>query len=182
MQTTNTRLIDELLLIIETTTAAAKKFKTLTPEQLNYKKSPESWSILECIEHLNLYGDFYLPEIQQQILKAEKVSHTSAFKSGWLGNYFANSMKVKNGKVNKMKTFKDKNPLNSQLSVTTIDRFLKQQQLLASLLLQSKTIDLTKTKTAISISNLIKLRLGDTFRFVVYHIERHLQQAERVLK
>lgn len=182
MQTTNTRLIDELLLIIETTTAAAKKFKTLTPEQLNYKKGPESWSILECIEHLNLYGDFYLPEIQQQILKAGKVSPDSVFKSGWLGNYFANSMKVKNGKVNKMKTFKDKNPLNSQLTVTTIDRFLKQQQLLASLLTQARTINLTATKTAISISKLIKLRLGDTFRFVVYHIERHLQQAERVLK
>lgn len=182
MQTTNTQLIDELLLIIETTTASAKQFKELTPAQLNYKKSPDSWSILECIEHLNLYGDFYLPEIQKQILKAKTVPPNSVVKSGLLGNYFANSMKIKNGKVNRMKTFKDKNPLNSQLSVTTIDRFLKQQQLLASLLTQSKTIDLTKTKSAISISNLIKLRLGDTFRFLVYHIERHMQQAERVLK
>jgi hypothetical protein len=91
-------------------------------------------------------------------------------------------MKVKNGEVKKMQSPKDKNPINSQLSVTTIDRFLKQQQLLASLLTQSKTINLTKTKTAISLSSLIKLRLGDTFRFLVYHIDRHIQQAERVLK
>jgi hypothetical protein len=182
MQITNTQLIDELLRLIETTTVSAKQFKKLSSAQLNYKKSPESWSILECIEHLNLYGDFYLPEIQKQVLKAEKVPANSTVKSGLLGNYFANSMKIKNGKVNKMKTFKDKNPINSQLSVTTIDRFLKQQQLLASLLMQSKTIDLTKTKTAISISSLIKLRLGDTLRFLVYHIERHIQQAERVLK
>ncbi|MGE0635087.1 MAG: DinB family protein [Bacteroidia bacterium] len=181
MQTTNTQLIDELLLIIETANSKAKQFKELTTTQLNYKKSPESWSILECLEHLNLYGDFYLPEIQKQVLKAEKAPANAVVKSGVLGNYFASSMKVKNGKVNKMKTFKDKNPLNSQLSVTTIDRFLKQQQLLASLLTQSKTIDLNKTKTAITISSLIKLRLGDTFRFLVYHIERHMQQAERVL-
>lgn len=182
MQTTNTLLIDELLLIIETTTTAAKQFKELTPAQLNYKKSPESWSILECIEHLNLYGDFYLPEIQKQVLAAKTVNVNSTVKSGILGNYFANSMGIKNGKVNKMKTFKDKNPINSQLSVTTIDRFLKQQQLLTSLLMQSKSVDLTKSKTAISISSLIKLRLGDTLRFLVYHIERHMQQAERVLK
>lgn len=182
MQTTNTQLIDELLLIIETTTASAKQFKEFTPAQLNYKKSPETWSILECIEHLNLYGDFYLPEIQKQVLKAEKVSTSSTVKSGWLGNYFANLMKVKNGEVKKMQSPKDKNPINSQLSVTTIDRFLKQQHLLASLLTQSKTINLTKTKTAISLSNLIKLRIGDTFRFLVYHIDRHIQQAERVLK
>lgn len=182
MQTTNTKLIDELLLIIETASTSAKKFKELTPAQLNYKTNPEAWSILECIEHLNLYGDFYLPEIQKQILAAKKVPADSIVKSGLLGNYFANSMKIKNGKVNKMKTFNDKNPLNSQLSITTIDRFLKQQQLLASLLIQSKAINLTKTKTAISISKLIKLRLGDTFRFLVYHIERHMQQAEKVLK
>ncbi|RXM56703.1 hypothetical protein BOQ60_25350, partial [Chryseobacterium sp. CH1] len=30
-------------------------------------------------------------------------------------------------------------------------------------------IDLEKTKTSISISKLIKLKLGDTFRFVIYH-------------
>ncbi len=182
MQTTNNLLIDELLVIIEDTNSAVKKFKELSLTQLNYKKSPESWSILECIEHLNLYGDFYLPEIQKQILKAEKVSIASTVKSGLLGNYFANLMKVKNGEVKKMQSPKDKNPANSHLTVTTIDRFLKQQELLKSLILQSKKIDLTKTKTAISISSLIKLRLGDTFRFLVFHIERHMQQADKVLR
>ena len=42
-------------------------------------------------------------------------------------------------------------------------------------------IDLNKTKTAISISKLIKLKIGDTFRVVVYHNERHLIQAEKIL-
>ena len=39
-----------------------------------------------------------------------------------------------------------------------------------------------KTKTAISISKLIKLRLGDTFRVLIYHNERHIKQAERAIK
>ena len=79
-----------------------------------------------------------------------------------------------------MKSPKDKNPSHSTLTRLTIDRFLKQQELLQSLLLQSKRVDLQRTKTAISLSKLIRLRLGDTFRFFVYHIERHVLQAERI--
>lgn len=181
MQIETNVLIEELLGINERCTAKAKEFKKLNTEQLNFKRSSTEWSILECIEHLNLYGDFYLPEVQRQIIAAESTSKATMFKSGMLGNYFSNLMKVKNGTVKKMKTPTDKNPNNRPLSVTTIDRFLKQQELLKSLLLQAKNIDLTKTKTAISLTSLIRLRLGDTFRFVTYHIERHIAQAGRVL-
>ena len=81
-----------------------------------------------------------------------------------------------------MKSSKDKNPANSELTITVIERFLKQQELLKSLLIQAKSADLTKIKTAISLSKFIQLRLGDTFWFFVYHIERHIFQAERILE
>ena len=107
---------------------------------------------------------------------------STKFKSGILGNYFANLMEVKDGKITKMKSPKDKNPSNNHLSITTINRFLKQQERLVSLLNQCRSIDLTKTKAAISLTNLVKLRLGDTLRFYCYHIERHVFQAERALE
>ena len=84
--------------------------------------------------------------------------------------------------MTKMKSPKDKNPSRSTLSITTISRFLKQQDQLLALLNQSRTIDLTKAKAAISLTSLIKLRLGDTLRFYTYHIERHVLQAERALQ
>lgn len=43
-----------------------------------------------------------------------------------------------------------------------------------------KNIDLNKTKTAISISKWFKLKLGDTFKVVIYHNERHIAQARKV--
>jgi hypothetical protein len=157
----------------------AKAFKNLTTEQLNYKENPESWSILECLEHLNLYGDFYLPEIENRILEATP-TRSEIFKSGFFGNYFANTMQPKaDGSVQKMNTFKDKNPIHSDLSITTIDRFLKQQNQMLALLEQAENIDLTKVKTKTTLP-IIKFRLGDTFRFVIYHINRHLLQAKRV--
>ena len=41
----------------------------------------------------------------------------------------------------------------------------------------SKAVNLRKVKIPISISTIIRLKLGDAFLFVVYHNQRHLQQA-----
>lgn len=158
----------------------ADKLSTHSTEKLNWRAGEESWSILECFEHLNLYGDFYIPEIKTQI-ESSKTDPKEKFKSGILGNYFAKSMLPKE-QLNKMKTFKDKNPLGSELGHSTIERFISQQEQMLTLLDQSRAIDLTKTKTGISISKWIKLKLGDTFRVVIYHNERHIVQANKVLE
>lgn len=181
MQIENNLLINDLLTITDKAIAAARNLKSFGTERLNSKPDPESWSAMECIEHLNLYGDFYLPEIEKRILARQVPSNNTLFKSGWMGNYFAELMHVKNGTVKKMKSPKDKNPVNSLLSITTIDRFLKQLELLKTLLIQSRNVDLTKTRTSISLTKYITTRLGDTFRFFVYHIERHILQAEKAL-
>ena len=181
MQIENNVLINDLIRRTENSTKKVRAFEKLSNEQLQYKRG-DRWSILECLEHLNLYGDFYLVEIEKQIIANQGKSSGTSFRSGILGNYFANLMEVKDGKMTKMKSPKDKNPSRSTLSITTISRFLKQQDQLLALLNQSRTIDLTKAKAAISLTSLIKLRLGDTLRFYTYHIERHVLQAERALQ
>jgi len=155
-----------------------EKLKTFDLHTLTWKENETSWSILECLEHLNLYGDFYLPEIESKI----KNSTTKAdleFKSGMLGSYFAKSMLPKE-KLNKMKTFKDKNPLNANLDISVIDKFIYQQIKLLDLLNQSRNVSLNKVKIQTSISSLIKLKLGDAFQFLINHIIRHLNQIDRI--
>lgn len=158
----------------------AEELRQLDFLELNWKESSETWSVLECLEHLNLYGDFYLPEIEKSISNSRFLQPTQFFKSGMLGNYFAQTMLPKE-KLQKMKTFKDKNPSGSKLNLTVVDRFIEQQKKLLELLDKARQVDLTKTKTAISITRLIKLRLGDTLRVIVYHNQRHLVQADNVL-
>ena len=182
MQIKTSLLIEELLSLTEKSIRSVKVFKELDVNQLNFKKSMEQWSILECIEHLNLYGDYYLPEIQKRMLESNDSSTAEIFKAGIIGNYFANLMKVSNGKIKKMKAPQDKNPVNSALTITTLDRFLKQQELLKVLLNKGRSVNLNKIKISISISKMVKLKLGDTFRFYVYHIDRHIIQAENQLK
>lgn len=177
-----TELINDLQTRTKEVVAELNKFKALSEADLNHRNTSSSWSILECLEHLNLYGDFYLPEIEQRIGMA-KPSDNDQFVSSWLGNYFALSMLPgENGKLNKMKTFKSMNPIHKQLTINVIDRFAEQQDQLMQLLERAKTVDLSKVKTSISISKWIKLRLGDTFRVVVYHNQRHIVQAIKVVK
>jgi hypothetical protein len=157
-----------------------EKLKTCDSYSLTWKENETSWSILECLEHLNLYGDFYLPQMEEEITHSTTKAET-IFKSGPVGNYFAKSMLPKE-KLNKMKTFKDKNPINAQLDKTVIDKFINQQIKLLNLLDLSRSVSLNKVKIKTSISGLIKLKLGDTFQFFINHIIRHLSQIERIQK
>lgn len=177
MKQASQELLNELQSMASNALLTAQSFKTLTSEQLNYRAHANSWSILECLEHLNLYGDFYLPEMEQAILQT-KTSSSTEFKSGPLGNYFAELMRAE--KVKKMASPKDKNPIHSALSETAILRFEKQTERLRHILLLSEKVSLNDVKCRISISRFIRLKLGDTLRFYIYHINRHIQQANNI--
>ena len=175
MQTTKHQLIDELLDKTHQAAQAIIQLKELPSDALNYKSHAKEWSILECIEHLNLYGEFYLPEIERNIIKAKNESGDLPYKGGFWGNFFVNSIRVENTK--KMKSPKMMQPEKSDLSSTTLDQFLKQLERLQALLNQARTVNLKSVKTKISLTKFLKLRLGDTLRFLVHHNERHVQQA-----
>ena len=170
------KLTQTLLEITNQNLSSAEELKKQAVDSLNWKQNPKSWSVLECLEHLNRYGDFYIPEISNRIATS-KTKSSKIFKGNWLGNYFCKSVSYKQN-LNKMKTFKSMNPLNSELTIETIEKFIIQQHQIIELLDKSQNVSLDKTKTAISISKLVKLKLGDTLKVLIYHNFRHIKQAE----
>jgi hypothetical protein len=180
MEINSNLLLDDLITRIKNTIPVIASLKEKNISFLNYRTEPNSWSVLECIEHLNRYGDFYLPEIEKRMAFPTVKAATTYYKPGLLGNYFVKMMLPQNNKIKKIKSPKDKNPINTAIEASVIDIFLQQQHTLLQLLEKAKHINLDTTKTAISISNFIKLKLGDTLRFFVYHIERHLQQIKNI--
>lgn len=173
-------LLESLSTQVKEIIKKAAPLKERDSKELNWRPAPDSWSILECLEHLNLYGQFYLPAIERGIHRS-KTSPEPEFKPGFLGNYFAESMLPKE-QLKKMKTFKSKDPIHTALDKTVIDTFLQQQQQLLILLTRSRKVSLNKIKIPTSISAMLQLKLGDTFRFVINHELRHLQQVERLLE
>ncbi|TNE27438.1 MAG: DinB family protein [Bacteroidetes bacterium] len=179
MKGTSSQLINDLEKRTRQLISWAESLQSMDESALNRKEEEGRWSVLECLEHLNRYGDFYLPEIQSRMETAAKIP-SAQFKSSWLGEYFADSMIAKE-KLNAMKTFKSMNPMGSSLTIATLNKFIEQQHQMLRLLHNARSVNLSKVKTSISISKFIKLRLGDTFRVVIYHNERHRLQADKVL-
>lgn len=169
----------ELNEILHAALQKAERMKQMSDEELFHRKAEGKWNHLEVLEHLNRYGDFYLKEIEQRILHAPKNGGKTYYRTGILGNFSARSMQPKkDGSLIKMKTPKKMDTLNAEVSRAVIDRFIKQQERMLDLLEQAVQVDLTKVKTSISLTSRIKFRLGDTLRFVIYHIQRHMLGIE----
>tara|TARA_B110000211_G_C14079389_1_gene553745 strand:+ start:1164 stop:1703 length:540 start_codon:yes stop_codon:yes gene_type:complete len=156
----------------------AKEFQKLSEEALNKSPGLGKWSILECIAHINLYGIFYLKEFERVILNSTKASD-KFYAPGWIGNYSAKSMlPVKEIVPNKMKTFKHMNPSSSDVAITEIDMFIKQQICFLDILNRANRVSISKNKCRLTIP-LLKFKLGDALRFYTYHNVRHFYQASK---
>ncbi|MEM9261815.1 MAG: DinB family protein [Bacteroidota bacterium] len=175
-------LIDKLVVRTKENLSVARQFSALPSEVLHLRPRPDAWNVLECLAHLNHYSEYYLPEIRRQINKTKHRQHTDAFTSSWLGNKFAAGMKP-GPQTTKISTFKSADPRNfgQELNYDTITNFIRHQEDTLELLEMARQVDMTRTKTGISITSMIRLRLGDTLRVVVYHNWRHIDQAQRAL-
>jgi hypothetical protein len=162
---------------------AVRQLQQEDPELLNETPGHGRWSVAQVIEHLNSYGRYYLPAIDSA-MKNNTGAPDPVYKPGWLGDYFTRSMLPgKNGQVvNKMKSPSDHRPQAEVDSKPVIDEFLKQQHTLLELLERAKHVNIAKLRIPITLSRLLKLKLGDTFRFLVAHHQRHFVQVQNTLR
>jgi hypothetical protein len=181
MKTNSHTLLQELAAIALKSSDAVAALQQLSDSELSYKPGHDAWSVLECLEHLNLYSAFYLPEIEKTLKNHPAYTGEGIFKSGLIGNFLVNIIIPKeNGK--KIKTFAAMNPAGKKPDREAIDQFLRYQQQLLGLITQSQNADLNKGALPVTFSKLIKMKLGDALRFMTYHNQRHVQQALRNIK
>ncbi len=139
------------------------------------------WSIAQCLDHLNGYGNYYFPLIKNGLDNHKGYPSKSTFRSSWLGNYFTRMMDPETGKK-KMKAFKNHIPSSQLDAYTVVAEFIQQQEALLHFLKRAELADLNKIRIPVSIAKFIKLNLGDVFQFIIAHNERHIQQAKRNIK
>ncbi len=165
---------------------AVTEWQTLPHGVFSHKVSDEKWSANQCLAHLNSYGRYYLPQIENAIHIARQQASDPAdtFTAGWLGNYFTNMMLTDASGVptKKMSSPKDHDPRVQEDSHKVIAEFIEQQEKMIELLNDAKLIDINAVRIPISIAKFIKLKLGDTFLFLIAHNYRHILQAGRALE
>lgn len=177
------QLIDTLAREVQQQIDACKELATLPATSLNHKISPESWSALECIAHLNSYSAHYLPAFEKAMLQSASRGYTHApeFHSTWLGRYCIKTILPQNIHK-KISSPKQHNPSSSDMGTGVLEKFQANQQRLLALLANARQTDLNRTKVNIEIMQWLKLRLGDFLQFFIYHQSRHLLQAKRVVE
>jgi uncharacterized damage-inducible protein DinB len=183
---TSSELIGQLISVTnDNRLYVEKKISFLSADQLNWQKSTDSWSVKQTLIHLNEYARFYHTEFVKRIEQTRFKEPIPQFVSSPLGKSAWKSMKLGNANNVKRRFHSPKqyNPLvNNQLNEDdSVMNFLKNQLELGYILNSAKHVNLRKVKIPISISKIIRLRLGDALQFVIYHNERHIQQIKNTI-
>lgn len=168
---------------VKTIILQANKWKLLPAELLQYQPAENKWSIAQVIQHLNFYSRHYITAIENK-LHYHTSTAASEFKPGWLGDYFTKLMQPSpnNTIAKKMKAPKNAMPVAVPDAQAELDEFINHQHQLLNILGIAKNVDLNKTRIPTSLSSMIKLKLGDTFRFFIAHEQRHAVQVNNILE
>lgn len=157
----------------------------LNDVQLQWRPSDSSWNILEVLAHLNEYARYYHHTFLKKIENTRFRNTKEGFVSSPLGRSAWKSMKLGNARniKRKFKAPKGTNPFNDKklLEGDQVNDFVKFQNELLTIIENASHVNLRKVKIPISISKIIRLRLGDALLFVVYHNERHVQQIMNIV-
>ncbi|WP_461789813.1 DinB family protein [Pedobacter sp.] len=155
---------------------AVERYQNLKDDQLNFSMDDKSWSVAECLSHLNSYGNYYLPKLEE-VLKHTNHYSNAPFRKGWLGGYFVKMMEAR-GK--KFKAAKIHLP-NVTDAYQEVAEFISQQERMLKCISAFREMDINDVSIATSVSKLVKLKVGDILAFMVAHHERHAVQIKRIL-
>lgn len=178
----STALLDQLQSDVRELLMVAGHLRSEDPGNLLEQPEPGKWTVVQVLEHLNSYGRYYIPAIERSLEQHKPA--VELFRPGWLGNYFTKMLQpTPEGKVkNKMKAPKDYRPSPFLDPVSVLKTFTEQQHALLDLLEKAKSKNIGSIRTPISISKLIRLKVGDTFRFLIGHEQRHFIQIKSALE
>lgn len=157
-----------------------QEFGYQSDEQLRWKPSPKSWSMLECLDHLIVSDTKYYPKLEAVISRHKPVGIEKEVQWNWMGRWLVNGVNPANMKRIPAPTVfqpsKDKNFVPSEV----INAYKEDIENLRSWLKKFEGYDLNSIMISSPVLFLIRLNLSSVFQIFVYHHHRHLGQAVRV--
>ncbi|WP_121352195.1 DinB family protein [Flavisolibacter nicotianae] len=176
-------LLNELVKDVQRIKESAQFFQSSDQTKLAYSPDKSKWSVVQILEHLNAYNRHYLPLIEKHVSIVTH-SRNPIFTPGFWGEMFTKKMKPNNVYEikNKMKAMKAYTFPNSLHVDSVLQEFLSHQDKFTRLLEMAKGSDLNAIHIPITLTSLVKLKLGDMFRFLIAHEQRHMIQARNTLR
>ena len=154
-------------------------FGSLTPEQLNWKPDPGSWSVAQCLDHLIKSNEEFFPEFEKVAAGTRSNSFWENYSplTGMAGKFLVNVLQKDNKKV---KTNQKMTP-PSEIAADIVDQFLRHQKELAGKVESIRNADWDKVVVTSPFMKLMTYRLSSGLQAIVEHEKRHVRQAKRVM-
>lgn len=179
MKTTKT-LLDE---IGESTSRTIMLFEqeiaNLDADMLKRRPNSKSWSVAQCLQHMNLAHENYLLQMEAVLSGRSPEPPVKHHKQGVMGKLTTRMMRPdKKHRIRwKMKTMPKMEPVASNMDTGAILReFERQQRQILAFARKAEYINLSKARIKTALGPL-KFNFVDALAFIVAHTERHMQQA-----
>jgi hypothetical protein len=149
--------------------------------QFNWRSSADKWSVGQCVEHLNITTERYVPVLRRAMADARAAGKlaTGPFMLGFLERWFLSSMEPP-----PKRRFRTGKPFVAAANLNpavTLERWKSLQTALAECIRDAEGLDLKKIKVRSQFGP-VSWTLNGTFAILLAHERRHIWQAREVRK
>ena len=163
--------------------AVSDSFVTLVrrvgPGQAAARPQPVAWSAIDCIVHLALTSESFLPGWNAGLAKAREltVQPDRPYQRDWIGRLLAWSLEPPARM--KMKATAALPPAGSQDAESALAGFLEMQRQWLALLDGAERLALDQVRVVSPFATRVRYNLWSSFLIAAAHQRRHLWQAEQ---
>src|SRR5437660_3944729 len=171
----STRMISEL----EAADQYAKELVSpLTVEQLNWQTGRGAWSVGQCLEHLCIATEVYLPAISAA-LAGQSIASVPEITPGWFARWFIRSYLEPSPQSKRAPAPKKIVP-GPRVEPSVLDRFLSSNQATRELIRSAAAHNVNRIRFKNPLIPGIRFTVGTGLQIICSHERRHLLQADRV--
>ncbi|RPJ80585.1 MAG: DinB family protein [Acidobacteria bacterium] len=157
---------------------AQRLVESVSEDQWNRKPGDGGWSVAECITHLNLTNQAYLPFVREAIGRGKR-DRPSVYRLDIVGWLLYRITEPPAGRF-KSKTAPGFSPAAVADRSSTLQSFNQLQGKLLDELHAADGLNLGRLKIASPFNRRVRYNLYSCFRILAAHERRHLWQAEQV--
>jgi hypothetical protein len=152
--------------------------KTLTSMQLNWKPRPDVWSIGQCLEHLCVANEVYLPPISDA-LQGRDPAPVQEIRPGWLGRWFIRNYIEPSSETKRARAPKKIAP-GTRIESSILERFLRSNEAARDVVRGAALYDVNRIRFKNPFIPALRFSVGTGLEVLAAHERRHLLQAARV--
>jgi hypothetical protein len=173
--------IQEVLIALDDNDRQAEAVaRGLDDERFNWRPDARSWSVAQCLDHLNVANRVYLTPMREAVARARGAgtARRGALRPGVVGRWFVASLEPPPKR--RLSAPKKIVPAARKGRAEVMEEWGRTQGEVKELLREAAGLDLNGTRFVNPFIPLVRFSVATGFQVIAAHERRHLWQAERV--